>query len=61
MTSDTDFTGQVVLITGGASGIGWAGAQAFAARGAKIAIADLNAGFAQERAVELGTGHIGIG
>ncbi|MCR9176764.1 MAG: SDR family oxidoreductase [Alphaproteobacteria bacterium] len=61
MTSDTDFTGQVVLITGGASGIGWAGALAFAERGAKVAIADLNSDFAKERAAELGAGHIGIG
>jgi NAD(P)-dependent dehydrogenase (short-subunit alcohol dehydrogenase family) len=66
MTSDTDFTGQVVLITGGASGIGWAGAQAFAARGARVAIADLKAEVAEAKAAELvasglGNGHIGLG
>ncbi|NQW09876.1 MAG: glucose 1-dehydrogenase [Alphaproteobacteria bacterium] len=59
--SDTDFTGQGVLITGGASGIGWATAAAFAARGARVAIADLKADVAQSRAVELGDGHIGLG
>jgi NAD(P)-dependent dehydrogenase (short-subunit alcohol dehydrogenase family) len=61
MTSDTDFTGQAVLITGGASGIGWAGAQAFAARGARVAIADLKADVAEAKAAELGSGHIGLG
>ena len=36
------FDGKVTIVTGGASGIGAACARNFAARGAKIAIADLN-------------------
>jgi len=43
------FTDRVAVITGGAGGIGMAMAQAFAARGAKIVLADLDAA-ALERA-----------
>ena len=35
-----DMTGKAALVTGGASGIGWACAQALAAAGAKVAIVD---------------------
>ncbi|MDF1793684.1 MAG: SDR family NAD(P)-dependent oxidoreductase [Thalassobaculaceae bacterium] len=59
--SDTDFNGQGVLITGGASGIGFAAAQAFAKRGARIAIADLKEETARAQAATLGAGHIGLG
>jgi 3-hydroxybutyrate dehydrogenase len=38
----TDLTGRRALITGGASGIGLACAEAFAAAGARVTIADLN-------------------
>lgn len=59
--SDTDFTGQGVLITGGASGIGWATAEAFAARGARVAVADLKPETAEAQAAVLGEEHIGLG
>lgn len=59
--SDTDFSGQGVLITGGASGIGFAAAQAFSKRGARVAIADLKEDVAQTQAATLGDGHIGLG
>lgn len=55
------FKDQVVFITGGASGIGRAIAEAFAAEGAKIAIADLNAEQAAKTAEEIGGGAIGLG
>ena len=38
----TDFTGLVALVTGGASGIGLATARLFAARGARVAVLDVN-------------------
>lgn len=61
MRDDTDFHGQVVLVTGGASGIGWAAARAFAQRGARVVVADLQEEVATGRASELGGGHRGIG
>jgi len=48
--------GRVALITGGASGIGWAIAETYAAKGAQVAIADLHADAARERAAEAGRG-----
>ncbi|MFM2065480.1 MAG: hypothetical protein RLZZ584_389 [Pseudomonadota bacterium] len=57
---------RTALITGAADGIGWATAQAFAAAGYRVAIADLREAQALERAVELGAqhavagGHLGL-
>lgn len=41
--SDRDFEGKVAMVTGAASGIGAACATAFAARGARVALVDLDA------------------
>ena len=45
-----DFKGKVAVITGGASGIGLAIAQALVAEGAAVAIADVNEAAAKEAA-----------
>lgn len=42
------FSGQVALVTGGAAGIGRATAQAFAAEGLKVVVADLDAAGGEE-------------
>ena len=47
------------VVVGGASGIGWATAQALAAEGCRITVADLNADGARSRAAELGDQHVG--
>ncbi|ORB28153.1 SDR family NAD(P)-dependent oxidoreductase [Mycolicibacterium parafortuitum] len=50
-------SGRTAVIVGGASGIGWASAQALARQDCHVTIADLNADGAAERAAELGPGH----
>jgi len=50
-------TGHVSVITGGASGIGWATARAFAAEGAAVAIWDLDASAAAKTADEIAVEH----
>ena len=52
-----ELSGRVVLITGAAAGIGWAAARRFAAEGARVLIADIDADKAAIRAGELGTAH----
>jgi NADP-dependent 3-hydroxy acid dehydrogenase YdfG len=52
--------GRVVAITGGARGIGKATAKALAARGAKVAIGDLDSELAASAARELGGEAIGL-
>jgi short-subunit dehydrogenase len=51
-----DLNGAAVAITGGARGIGLATAKAFAAKGARVYIGDLDAELAEKAAVEVG-GH----
>jgi citronellol/citronellal dehydrogenase len=54
-------TPRVVLVTGGADGIGWAAAQRFASAGDRVLIADRNVERAIERAASLGADHVAIG
>ncbi len=56
----TAISGKVVLITGAADGIGWAMARRFAGDGYHVAVADLNADLAADRAAELGGSHLAI-
>ena len=49
-----DLTGAAALVTGGASGLGWACARRLAKRGAHVVIVDLPASAGAERAAELG-------
>ncbi|WP_439592448.1 3-hydroxybutyrate dehydrogenase [Microbacterium sp.] len=51
--TDQDLAGKRALITGGASGIGLACAHEFAARGAHVTVADLNADAAARAAAEV--------
>jgi NAD(P)-dependent dehydrogenase (short-subunit alcohol dehydrogenase family) len=55
------FEGKVAIITGGARGIGRAVATAYAAEGARVVVADINAAEAESVAGEIGAGAIGIG
>ena len=48
---------RVAVVVGGASGIGWASAQALAADGCRVTIADRNTDLARRRAEELGDPH----
>jgi NAD(P)-dependent dehydrogenase (short-subunit alcohol dehydrogenase family) len=49
-----NLTDTSVIVTGGASGLGWASAQRLAKRGAKVVIVDLPNSAGAERAAELG-------
>jgi NAD(P)-dependent dehydrogenase (short-subunit alcohol dehydrogenase family) len=52
--------GQVVAITGGGRGIGRATAAAMVAKGARVAIGDIDCPLAERTAAELGSGAIGL-
>lgn len=56
-----EFQGKVVLITGGASGMGAASAREFAASGAQVLIVDMNEALATQVATEIGAGSPVIG
>lgn len=57
----TLLTGRTAVITGSAQGIGYAIAQAFAAEGANIVVADINPDAAADAAARLGIGERAIG
>lgn len=56
-----DIRNKVFLITGGASGLGAAAAEALVAAGAKVVLADINADLLNERSEALGASALGVG
>jgi NAD(P)-dependent dehydrogenase (short-subunit alcohol dehydrogenase family) len=57
--NDSTESGHVAIVTGGASGIGWAIASHLALRGARVVLLDIGAA-AAPRARELGPCHLGL-
>jgi NADP-dependent 3-hydroxy acid dehydrogenase YdfG len=58
--SSINIDGAVVAITGGARGIGKATARAFADKGARVAIGDLDTGLAEQAARDIGVGTVAL-
>jgi len=56
-----DFNGQMAVVTGGAQGIGRACAEALTARGARVALWDMDADLAAATAAELGHRSLSVG
>ncbi|MEM8729564.1 MAG: SDR family NAD(P)-dependent oxidoreductase [Pseudomonadota bacterium] len=56
----SNFEGQTAIVTGGAQGIGGAVADALRAGGARIAVWDMDAALAQEKAAALGADSIAV-
>jgi NAD(P)-dependent dehydrogenase (short-subunit alcohol dehydrogenase family) len=52
--------GEIAVVTGGASGIGFASAEALAAAGARLVVADVNGSAATGAAERLGEGHVAL-
>jgi NAD(P)-dependent dehydrogenase (short-subunit alcohol dehydrogenase family) len=53
-------TDKVILVTGGGGGIGAGIAEAFAEKGAKVAITDINADYAKAEAARIGKGVVAL-
>ena len=53
--------GKTALVTGAAGGIGWAIARRLSALGYRVALADIDASAVQQRAADLGDGHVALG
>src|ERR1700693_2573488 len=59
--STAEFAGRRALVTGGATRIGRAAAATLAARGARVAVADINLEGARRTAATIGAGAVGVG